>query len=444
MIDTIRYVNKQIEERDIRFIRLWFTDLLGNLKSFAITPSAVEEALVEGIGFDGSAIDGVKREDQKSDMLVFPDPSTFQVLPWRPQDKGVARMFCDIRTPEGVPSIGDSRHILMNVLKRGAEKGLILNAGTELEYFYFKDAAVPEPIDCGGYFDLTPLDNASDLRRETILTLEQMGVPVQASLHEDAPSQHEIDLGFSDALSAADAVLTARLVVKEIASAHGVHASFMPKPLTGVSGSAMFVHESLLTEDGNAFYDANDPDGYGLSTLAKRYIAGILKYAPEFMLVTNQYVNSYKRLVTGFDAPTHISWGNRNRSTIVRIPRFKPSKEISARIQLRNADSAANPYLTLAVTFGAGLKGIEEELPLPAPVESDLFSMTPAQRAELGIDPLPTDLSRAVDAFEASDLMRDILGDYVHDYLVSTKRAEWEEYRSQVSRWEIDRYLSKL
>lgn len=444
MIDTIRYVNKQIEERDIRFIRLWFTDLLGNLKSFAITPSAVEEALVEGIGFDGSAIDGVKREDQKSDMLVFPDPSTFQVLPWRPQDKGVARMFCDIRTPEGVPSIGDSRHILMNVLKRGAEKGLILNAGTELEYFYFKDAAVPEPIDCGGYFDLTPLDNASDLRRETILTLEQMGVPVQASLHEDAPSQHEIDLGFSDALSAADAVMTARLVVKEIASAHGVHASFMPKPLTGVSGSAMFVHESLLTEEGNAFYDANDPDGYGLSTLAKRYIAGILKYAPEFMLVTNQYVNSYKRLVTGFDAPTHISWGNRNRSTIVRIPRFKPSKEISARIQLRNADSAANPYLTLAVTFGAGLKGIEEELPLPAPVESDLFSMTPAQRAELGIDPLPTDLSRAVDAFEASDLMRDILGDYVHDYLVSTKRAEWEEYRSQVSRWEIDRYLSKL
>ena len=444
MIDTIRYVNKQIEERDIRFIRLWFTDLLGNLKSFAITPSAVEEALVEGIGFDGSAIDGVKREDQKSDMLVFPDPSTFQVLPWRPQDKGVARMFCDIRTPEGVPSIGDSRHILMNVLKRGAEKGLILNAGTELEYFYFKDAAVPEPTDRGGYFDLTPLDNASDLRRETILTLEQMGVPVQASLHEDAPSQHEIDLGFSDALSAADAVMTARLVVKEIASAHGVHASFMPKPLTGVSGSAMFVHESLLTEDGNAFYDANDPDGYGLSTLAKRYIAGILKYAPEFMLVTNQYVNSYKRLVTGFDAPTHISWGNRNRSTIVRIPRFKPSKEISARIQLRNADSAANPYLTLAVTFGAGLKGIEEELPLPAPVESDLFSMTPAQRAELGIDPLPTDLSRAVDAFEASDLMRDILGDYVHDYLVSTKRAEWEEYRSQVSRWEIDRYLSKL
>ena len=444
MIDTIRYVNKQIEERDIRFIRLWFTDLLGNLKSFAITPSAVEEALVEGIGFDGSAIDGVKREDQKSDMLVFPDPSTFQVLPWRPQDKGVARMFCDIRTPEGVPSIGDSRHILMNVLKRGAEKGLILNAGTELEYFYFKDAAVPEPIDCGGYFDLTPLDNASDLRRETILTLEQMGVPVQASLHEDAPSQHEIDLGFSDALSAADAVMTARLVVKEIASAHGVHASFMPKPLTGVSGSAMFVHESLLTEDGNAFYDANDPDGYGLSTLAKRYIAGILKYAPEFMLVTNQYVNSYKRLVTGFDAPTHISWGNRNRSTIVRIPCFKPSKEISARIQLRNADSAANPYLTLAVTFGAGLKGIEEELPLPAPVESDLFSMTPAQRAELGIDPLPTDLSRAVDAFEASDLMRDILGDYVHDYLVSTKRAEWEEYRSQVSRWEIDRYLPKL
>ena len=444
MIDTIRYVNKQIEERDIRFIRLWFTDLLGNLKSFAITPSAVEEALVEGIGFDGSAIDGVKREDQKSDMLVFPDPSTFQVLPWRPQDKGVARMFCDIRTPEGVPSIGDSRHILMNVLKRGAEKGLILNAGTELEYFYFKDAAVPEPIDCGGYFDLTPLDNASDLRRETILTLEQMGVPVQASLHEDAPSQHEIDLGFSDALSAADAVMNARLVVKEIASAHGVHASFMPKPLTGVSGSAMFVHESLLTEDGNAFYDANDPDGYGLSTLAKRYIAGILKYAPEFMLVTNQYVNSYKRLVTGFDAPTHISWGNRNRSTIVRIPRFKPSKEISARIQLRNADSAANPYLTLAVTFGAGLKGIEEELPLPAPVESDLFSMTPAQRAELGIDPLPTDLSRAVDAFEASDLMRDILGDYVHDYLVSTKRAEWEEYRSQVSRWEIDRYLPKL
>ncbi|ACV23002.1 glutamine synthetase family protein [Slackia heliotrinireducens] len=444
MIDTRQYVLKQIEERDIRFIRLWFTDMLGNLKSFAITPSDVDSAFQEGISFDGTSIEGIVHGAQNSDMLVVPDASTFQVLPWRPSNNAVASMFCSIRTPDGDPSPGDSRQVLMRMLRKAQDMGFIMDVGTELEYFYFKDATAPVPIDDGGYFDLTPLDNASDLRRETILMLEQMGIPVERSLHENAPSQHEIDLHYSDAMTAADAVMTSRLVVKEVACMHGVHASFMPKPLENENGSAMFIHESLLTDEGNAFFDLNDPDGYGLSPLAKHYIAGVLKYAPEYMLITNQYVNSYKRLVSGFDAPTYAAWGNKNRSAFVRVPRSKPRKEMSARVEIRNVDSAANPYLAIAATLAAGLKGIEEELVLQPPVEGNRLTLTPEEYATLDAVALPGDLSRAVDAFEQSELMHDVLGDYLHRALADAKRREWEDYQRHVSSWELKRYLAKL
>lgn len=443
MIDTKQYVIKQIEERNIRFLRLWFTDIFGNLKNVAITPSDIEAAFEEGIGFDGSAIEGLACL-QDSDMLVHPDPSTFQVLPWRPADDGVARMFCDLRTPDGSPAATDSRHILMETLKRASALGYSVNIGTAVEYFCFKSDAAPEPIDRGGYFDLAPLDKAADLRRETVLTLEKMGIPVEYSHHESAPSQQEIDLRFCDAISAADAVLTARLVIKETAAAQGLYATFMPKPIEGEPGSAMHVHQSLFDENGNAFADADDPDGMGLSSIAKSYIAGLLKYAPEYMLVTNQYVNSYKRLVPGFDAPLHVSWGNRNRSAMVRVPRYKPNKPTSTRVEVRSVDSAANPYLAYAAMLGAGLKGIEEGLSIPAPVEQNLFSLSRAEIAGLGLKTLPSDLSQAIAAFEESELMHEVLGDAICDRLVAAKRAEWDDYRSHVSAWEIDRYLARL
>ncbi len=444
MVDTRDFVLKQIEERNVHFIRFWFTDLLGNLKSFAVTPSEVECAFEEGMGFDGSAIEGLSLV-QESDMLVRPDASTFQILPWRPKDNGVARMFCDIYDPDGNPCDADSRFILMNMVRKAADMGFLMNIGTELEYFYFQDSSSPTPIDRGGYFDLTPLDNASDLRRDTVLTLEQVGIPVEYSHHGSAPSQHEIDLRFTDPLSAADSVMTARLVVKEIATAQGVHASFMPKPLENAAGSGMHVHQSLFTEDGeNAFYDPSDPEGFGLSSLAKHYIAGLLRYAPEFMLVTNQYVNSYKRLVPGQAAPLFVSWGNRNRSTMVRIPRYKPGKPQSTRIELRSVDSASNPYLAFAVMLAAGLKGIEDELPLMPPATTDLSSLSVAQRATANAAALPLTLGEAVEAFAASELMRDVLGEHVHGFLVESKRAEWEAYRAHVSSWELDRYLSVL
>lgn len=443
MLNTTQYVIKQIEERDIRFLRLWFTDLFGTLKNVAITPSDVDVAFEEGIGFDGSSVAGLA-DVQESDMLVHPDPSTFQVLPWRPRTSGVARMFCDLRLPTGEPARGDSRNILMNMVKKAARMGYSANIGSAIEYFCFKDGTAPDPIDRGGYFDLAPLDSAADLRRDTVLTLEQMGIPVEYSHHESAPAQQEIDLRYCDALSAADAVVTARLVIKEVAQAQGVHASFMPKPLEGEKGSALHVHQSLFDEHGNAFFDADDSEGFGLSKVAKHYIAGLLKYAPEYMLITNQYVNSYKRMVPGFDAPLHASWGNLNRSVMIRVPRYKAAKISSTRVEARQVDSAANPYLAFAVMLGAGLKGIEEGLELPAPAQENLFMLSPAELAEKGFAPLPTDLSRATDAFERSELMHDILGDYACDRLVAAKRAEWEEYRSHVSSWEIDRYLAAL
>lgn len=432
------YVLKTVKERHIHFIRMWFTDALGQMKSFAITPSELEAAFSEGMGFDGSSIEGFANSTE-SDMLAFPDASTFQVLPWRPKDDGVARMFCNIYTPDGQRFDGDPRYVLQRTLRKAAEQGYTMNIGPEVEYFYFKNNRTPELIDNAGYFDLTADDTASDLRRDTILTLEQMGIPVEYSHHEAAPSQQEIDLRYGDALSMADAVMTYRLVVKEIALKHGVHASFMPKPIAGINGSGMHVHQSLFKDDRNVFYDEHDPLGYDLSETAKHYIAGLLKYTPELMLVTNQYVNSYKRLVPGFEAPITLSWGRGNRSALIRIPLHKPEKPDSARLEFRSPDPACNPYLVFAVLLAAGLAGIEEGLELEPPVDTDIFSMSRSEVQQLGLKLLPGDLGEAIGLFEESSLMKEVLGEKLHSYIVASKRAEWRTYRSQVTQWELDR-----
>ncbi|MDI6712179.1 MAG: glutamine synthetase family protein [Anaerosomatales bacterium] len=435
------YVLKTVEERGIRFVRLWFTDVLGVLKSFAITDSELEGAFEEGMGFDGSSIDGYTRI-QESDMVAFPDPSTFQVLPWRSGEIGVARMFCDVRKPDGSPFEGDPRYALKRMLDKAASMGYTMYVGPELEFFYFKSDQGTEVLDKGGYFDLTPLDVASDLRRETVLTLEKLGIPVEYSHHEVAPSQHEIDLRYADALTMADNVMTYRLVVKEIAYQNGVYATFMPKPIEGQNGSGMHTHQSLFTKDGNAFYDANDPQH--LSKIARHYIAGLLKYAPEFCAVTNPLVNSYKRLVPGYEAPVYISWAQRNRSAMVRVPMYKPGKEAATRIELRSPDPSCNPYLAFAVMLGAGLKGIEEELELMPEATNDIFEMTEEELAEAGIGTLPKNLGEAIERFEQSELMKEILGEHIHQFYVENKKAEWADYIKYVSKWELDRYLSVI
>jgi glutamine synthetase len=438
------YVLKSIQSNDIHFIRFWFTDVLGSLKSFAVTPSEIETAFDEGMGFDGSSIEGFSRI-QESDMLAFPDASTFQALPWRPAENGVARMFCDIRTPEDEPFEGDPRHALKRMLKKAADRGLVMNVGPELEFFYFADQETTVPLDNGGYFDLTPLDLASDIRRDTVLSLENMGIPVEYSHHEVAPSQHEIDLRYDDALSMADAVMTYRLVVKEVAMQHGAYATFMPKPISDQNGNGMHVHQSLFTEEGdNAFFDANDPQGYNLSSLAKSYIAGILKYAPEFTAITNQFVNSYKRLVPGYEAPVYVTWARRNRSALVRVPLYKPGKEQATRIEVRSPDPSCNPYLAFAVMLGAGLAGIEEELVLPPEFTLNAFELSAEELAQAQITTLPENLGAAIEAFEHSALMRDILGEHIHSYVVRNKRAEWAEYGAYVTDWELSRYLATL
>ena len=439
------FVLKTIKSRDVHFVRFWFTDVLGTMKSFAVIPSELENAFVDGMGFDGSCIDGFCQTCE-SDMLAYPDASTFQVLPWRPEHNAVARMFCNICKPDGEPFEGDPRHVLARTVARAREAGYIFNVGPELEYFYFKDPTSTQVLDRGGYFDLTSLDYASDLRRDTVLTLEKMGIPVEYSHHESGPSQHEIDLRFTDALSMADAVMTYKLVVKEIAIKHGVYASFMPKPLTDAPGSGMHVHQSLFDLNGNnAFFDASDPSGYHLSKIAKHYIAGILKYAPEFCLITNQYVNSYKRLVVGGEAPTYLSWAARNRSALVRIPQYRPDREVACRIELRSPDPAANPYLAFAAMLAAGMKGIEDELELTGAAEDqNLFSLPRQELRAQGIETLPENLGEAVELFAASDLMRETLGEHIHSYLVSAKRAEWNAYQRHVTEWEHEHYLGVL
>ena len=363
------YVLKMAKENDVKFIRLWFTDILGFLKSFAITVGELKGALEEGMGFDGSSIEGFARIDE-SDMVALPDPDTFQMLPWRPREThAVARMFCDILMPGGQPFEGDPRYVLKRNLKRAADLGYAFYVGPELEYFYFRDSNGTEPLDQGGYFDVTPRDAATDLRKETVITLEEMGIDVEYSHHEVAPSQHEIDMRYTDALTMADNVMTSRLVIKEVALKFGVYATFMPKPVFGINGTGMHVHQSLFKGDRNAFFDKNDQ--YNLSKIAKYYIAGLLKHAPAITAVTNQWINSYKRLVPGYEAPVYLSWARRNRSDLIRVPEYRPGRERTTRAELRSPDPACNPYLAFSVMLAAGLEGIEKEYQVPDPIEEN-------------------------------------------------------------------------
>jgi len=434
------YVLKTVEERDVHFVRFWFTDVLGVLKSFAVTDTELEGAFEEGMGFDGSSIDGFTRLEE-SDMVAYPDPATFQLLPWRPSEQGVGRLFTDITKPDGSPFEGDPRYALKRVTQKAADLGYTMYVGPELEFFYFEDDQDTVFLDQGGYFDLTPLDIASDLRRETVLTLEKLGIPVEYSHHEVAPSQHEIDLRYADARTMADNVMTYKLIVKEIALQNGVHATFMPKPVFGENGSGMHVHQSLFTKEGNAFFDANDPEGYNLSEIAKSYIAGLLKYAPEFTAVTNPLVNSYKRLVPGYEAPVYIAWARRNRSALVRVPMYKPGKENATRLELRSPDPSANPYLAFACMLGAGLKGIEDGLKLAPEATNNIFHMSDAELDAAGIKTLPGSLGDAIELFANSELMKEVLGEHIHSFYTENKRAEWNEYRTQVTQWELDKYL---
>ncbi|HUS59634.1 MAG TPA: glutamine synthetase family protein [Planctomycetota bacterium] len=436
------YVMRMAKEHGIRFVRLWFTDILGFLKSFAITVGELEGALEQGMGFDGSSIEGFARIDE-SDMIAYPDPSTFVILPWRPTDTyGMARMFCDIRMPDGSSFEGDPRFVLKRNLKAAASLGYTYYVGPELEYFYFKNSQGTEPLDKGGYFDLTPLDVASDLRRDTVVALEKLGIAVEYSHHEAAPSQHEIDLKYCDALSMADNAMTYRLVVKEVAMQHGVHATFMPKPMFGVNGSGMHVHQSLFNGEKNAFFDPADE--YHLSATGKHYIAGLLKHASEICLVLSQWVNSYKRLVPGYEAPVYISWARRNRSDLVRVPMYQPGKEKATRVEFRSPDPACNPYLAFAVMLAAGLEGMDKKYELPPPVEANVYEMTEKKRRELGICQLPENLWEAIQITEKSELVRKALGDHVFNNFIENKKLEWEKYRAQVTEFELREYLPTL
>jgi len=446
--EAAEYVLKTAKEHDVKFIRLWFTDILGMLKSFAITVEELEGALQEGMGFDGSSIEGFARIDE-SDMVALPDPDTFDLLPWRPREhRAVARMFCDILMPGGQPFVGDPRYVLKRNLKRAADLGYTYYVGPELEYFYFKqdpnDPTTPttQVLDKGGYFDMTPRDAAVDMRKDTVIQLEEMGIGVEYSHHEVAHSQHEIDMRYTDALTMADNVMTYRLVVKEVALQHGVYATFMPKPVFGMNGSGMHVHQSLFKGERNAFFDSSDP--YHLSKVAKSYIAGLLKHAPEITAVCNQFVNSYKRLVPGYEAPVYLSWARRNRSDLVRVPEYRPGREKATRIEFRSPDPACNPYLAFSVMLAAGLEGIEKGYEVPKPVEENVYEMSAKEREERGIGTLPASLLEAIQIAENSEVVRKALGDHVFDAFIQNKKIEWDEYRSQVSEFELDRYLPIL
>jgi glutamine synthetase len=438
---TAQDVLKIVEDKQIKFIRLWFTDVLGTLKSFAITPGELEGAFEEGMGFDGSSIEGFTRI-QESDMIAYPDPATFTLLPWRAGAGGTARMFCDIKLPSGEPFAGDPRAVLRKVVDKAAALGYTMYVGPELEFFYFKDSEGTEPLDRGGYFDLTTLDAASDLRRDTVTALQAMGIQVEYSHHEVAPSQHEIDLRYKDVLTMADNVMTYRLTVKEIASAHGVYATFMPKPIFGENGSGMHVHQSLFKGSSNAFFDGTDETC--LSETGKAYIAGLLTHIREIALVTNQWINSYKRLVPGYEAPVYICWSRRNRSAMVRVPLYKPGKEAATRVELRNPDPACNPYLAFAAMLAAGLDGIEKGMKLPPEASNNIYEMTEAERDEAGIGSLPGDLNEAITAFSESKFVREALGDHVCDFLVRNKLEEWDEYKTLITPYELDKYLPVL
>ncbi|MEW6054318.1 MAG: type I glutamate--ammonia ligase [Nitrospirota bacterium] len=428
------------KKHNVKFIRLWFTDIHGQLKSFAVPIDELEFAFNEGMGFDGSSIKGFARIDE-SDMIARPDPSTFVILPWRPKEKAVARVFCDIYEPDGSPYKGDPRYILKINLEKAKKKGFTMYVGPELEYFYFKNDKGTETLDEGGYFDY-PLDAAEDLRRDTILALETMGIKVEYSHHEVAHSQHEIDLRYEDALTMADIVITHRIIVKEIAKQYNVYATFMPKPIYGQNGSGMHTHQSLFRGNQNAFFDPKDQ--YFLSDIAKKYIAGLLMHVKEITLVLNQWVNSYKRLVPGFEAPVYICWARRNRSTLVRVPLYKPGKEKATRIELRSPDPACNPYLAFSCMLNAGLKGIEKGYKLPEPMEMDVYHLTEEERRKYNIDTLPGSLNRALEVAAESDLLREALGDHIFEQLIMSKSVEWDEYRIRIHPYELQRYLPIL
>ncbi|MBU8999639.1 MULTISPECIES: glutamine synthetase family protein [Collinsella] len=439
---NIDYVLRSVEQRDIRFVRLWFVDILGRLKNFAISPEDLEVAFEEGIGFDGSAIEGFATPEE-ADMLAFPDASTFQILPWRPSHNGVARVFCDVCTPDRKPFAGDPRDALRRMFRKAEKAGYLLNVGAELEYYYFPDEHTPEPLDNVGYFDLSVSDAARDLRRNTVLTLEKMSVPVEYTFHAAGRSQHGMSLRHAEALSMSDAVTTAKLIIKQQAYESGCHASFMPKPLAGEDGSAMFLHQSLFDHDGNNVFWGEDDERYHLSDIAKHYMAGILAHAREISAITNPTVNSYKRITTGGDSvPQYATWGLRNRASMIRIPVYKPGKQLSTRIELRSPDPMANPYLVNAVTLAAGLDGIERKLELPPEATAETLKLTDRQMLEAGYAPLPRSLKEALDVFEDSQFMKDALGEHIHSFFLKKKRNEWHKFESTITEWEIKHYLA--
>jgi glutamine synthetase len=440
------FVLRTIEERGVKFIRLWFTDVAGTLKSVAVAPAEIEGAFAEGIGFDGSAIEGLARTSE-ADMLAMPDPSTFQILPWRGTVDPAARMFCDVATPDGKPAAADPRNVLRRALDKAAKMGFSFYVHPEIEFYLLKspelDAnGLPVPVDTAGYFDNVPGGTAHDFRRRAVTMLEQLGISVEFSHHEGGPGQNEIDLRYADALSMADNIMTFRTVVKEVAIEQGVYATFMPKPFTNHPGSGMHTHFSLFEGDRNAFFDPAAK--YHLSNVARQFIAGILRHAPELTLVTNQYVNSYKRLWGGGEAPSYVSWGHNNRSALIRVPLHKPEKSQSTRIEYRAMDSAANPYLAYALLLSAGLKGIEEGYELSPETEDDVWSLSDMERRAMGIEALPQSLDHAIRKLESSELAAEVLGESVFSYVLANKRNEWAHYRSQVTQFELEQNLRTL
>lgn len=438
---TRQDVMKLIKEYKVRYIRLWFTDVLGFLKGFTITVDELPRALGDGMGFDGSSIEGFARIEE-SDMIARPDPTTFAILPWESKEQPVARMFCDIYTPQGKPFEGDPRYVLKKNLKRAKNLGFTYCVGPELEYFYFNNPKNTIVLDRGGYFDLTPLDVAQNVRNETVSALEELGIVVEYSHHEVASSQHEIDLRYTDALTMADNVMTYRLVVKEIAQARGLYATFMPKPVYAINGSGMHTHQSLFKGQTNAFFEKKDK--YHLSKIAKQFIAGLLKHAPQITSVTNQWVNSYKRLVPGYEAPVYICWAQMNRSALIRVPMYKPGKEKSTRIEYRVPDPACNPYLAFSVMLAAGLEGIEKGYVLAEPANDNIYHMTEEQRERAKIKSLPEDLLEAIKITEKSELVKNALGDELFNFFIRNKKLEWDEYKAQVTQYEINKYLPIL
>ena len=438
------YVLRSVEERGVRLIRLWFTDVLGNLKSLAISPPELDNALSDGMTFDGSSIDGFSRV-QESDVLAIPDPDTYELLPWGDPTAPEARIFCDVHHLDGSPFEGDPRQVLRRHVTAAHEAGLTFYLAPDVEFFYFEppiDGQAPVPIDRGGFFDLTTNDVTGELRKQTIRTLETMGIPVEYSFHEDAPGQQEIDLRHTDALTMADSMMTFRLAVREVAARNGVHATFMPKPVEGLQGSGMHLHMSLFNGDDNAFYDASDD--YDLSATAKSFMAGLLRHANEITAVTNQTVNSYKRLVPDFEAPVHISWARNNRSGLIRVPIAKKANPLATRIEYRSPDPACNPYLTFSLILAAGMRGIEQGYELPDEADANLFQIEDDVLEKLGINQLPQSLNDALNIMEESELVRSALGEHIFEWFLRNKRSEWRQYKTQVTAFERDRYLRVL